>query len=58
MLEDYLPEFQDYFMDAKIKKILKTEENAINKTKNLLKADKKQDRKLEKLEKEHKMKKK
>ena len=48
MLEDYLPEFQEGYMDKKINKILKSETDAINKTKGLLKADKKQDKKLEK----------
>lgn len=44
MLEDYLPEFQEYFMDAKIKKVIKTEEKAVKDTKELLKADKKNDK--------------
>jgi hypothetical protein len=38
-------------MDAKIKKILKKEKGAVKETKQLLKMDKKQDRKLAKCEK-------
>ena len=45
-------------MDRTIKKILKKEEDSVKATKGLLKMDKKQDRKLEHLEKDHKMKKK
>lgn len=47
-LTGYIPtkEEQDS-MDKKINKILKKEENAVKQTKQLLKMDKKQDRKME-----------
>jgi hypothetical protein len=51
MLEDYLPEFQEYFMDKKIKKIMKKEVGAVKETKELLKMDKKQDKKIDKAKK-------
>jgi len=51
MLEDYLPEFQEYFMDAKIKKVIGKEKAAVKETKELLKMDKKQDAKLKKAKK-------
>lgn len=38
---------KEVIMDKKINKILKKEENAIKQTKELLKMDKKQDRKME-----------
>lgn len=46
MLEDYLPEFQEYFMDKKINKILSKEKTAVKETKELLKMDKKNDKKI------------
>ena len=46
MLEDYLPEFQDHYMDKKIKKIIGSETKAVKETKELLKMDKKQDAKI------------
>jgi len=46
MLEDYLPEFQEGYMDKKINKILSKEKGAVKETKELLKMDKKQDKKI------------
>ncbi len=45
-------------MDKKIKKIMSSEKKAVKGTKELLKIDKKQDRKLERCDKAMKMKKK
>lgn len=56
MLEDYLPEFQEYFMDKKIKKIIGSETKAVKETKELLKMDKVQDKKIAKAKKDMKMK--
>jgi len=41
-------------MDKKINKILSTEKKAVKETKSLLKMDKKQDKKIDKLEKKNK----
>lgn len=46
MLEDYLPEFQEYFMDKKIKRVLGSEKKAVKETEQLLKMDIKQDKKI------------
>lgn len=51
MLEDYLPEFQEYFMDKKIKKIEKKEKSVLKDTKELLKMDKKNDKIVDKAKK-------
>ena len=48
MMEDYLPEFQEDYMDKKIKKVIKTETAALKDTKKLLKADKKNDKIVDK----------
>ena len=48
MLEDHLPEFQEYFMDKKIKKIQKGEKSILKDTKELLKMDKKNDKIVDK----------
>ncbi len=52
-IDQYLPGFEPIGenMDAKINKILKKEENAVKQTKQLLKMDKKQDKKVSRLEK-------
>lgn len=46
MFEDYLPEYHESQMDKKIKKVLTKEKGAVKETKELLKMDKKQDRKM------------
>lgn len=51
MLEDYLPEFQEYFMDKKIKKVIGKEKEAVKETKELLKMDKKNDKIVDKAKK-------
>lgn len=51
MLEDYLPEFQEYFMDKKIKKVLGSEKKVVKETEQLLKADKKNDKIVDKAKK-------
>ncbi len=48
MMEDYLPEFQEDYMDKKIKSVIKKETAALKDTKSLLKTDKKNDKIVDK----------
>lgn len=48
MMEDYLPEFQEDYMDKKIKALQKDTKKVVKKEAELLKADKKNDKVIDK----------